>query len=825
MAQLSESQLAIIRDHPIGDALNSCRDAFGPGFPRVDLRGAIRRFEQFVAEPSRCNVEFKWCKLINAARKNLVLRLIGTLQLHPAALNLLSDDGGLLGSALYHLYARLSTSKTDVKHTAQLVRDVVAGENDATIWTTVYDLIRQTQPAAPTITSTTSVPTTRPETPPPSAPSTIRSVKDTPWTIKSGSLISTTETRKEVDPLLKFEVEQNLIVDHPDVFDAYFGRVAQLSDITTAVFEACRLANPPMHTDGAGWTDWPPNCNQNEVLGFLRRRIDQFLSFAGDRGFQPSKRRRCVTAPDQPLDGSTSKRKLDVGVARSKSEDEEAPCHWSHILVPGELKSNPAEDNYHETRLDISRYAREVFAAQDTRRFVLGFTLCGSLMRLWEFDRLGVVASESFDINADGRRFVSVILGYLWMNEEELGFDPTIIEDDGGRYMEITRDDKTERIYIEEFMKRQRSLAGRATTCWKARVGSKSGNQLVIKDSWEDERRPEEGLLLKEATDAKAKNVARYYHHETVHVGDAVDDVRENIRKGLSDAGGRNPIRRQSTVSSVISSAITSAVISSNSGHGGGKDECVSRKRPPSSVEGSMPPPPPKRSRSDLTTRQDVPRRNRVHRRVIMRDIGKSLYEASSLRAMLIGLLGGVKGHQSLLKAGILHRDISIGNVLLNEAEKDGFLIDLDLGIKMDRNEGSGAPEKTGTLVFMDIGPLYGEDHEGRHGFGSCFWLLFWICIHWNGAGRTLSRSEYDSWNSKNTKELAREKMGLVIEQEKFNMEVKRNFTEYCQPLIPCIQELREVVFPEGKRRTYEHPDLYVQMKTVLEKTIRDLGT
>lgn len=36
-------------------------------------------------------------------------------------------------------------------------------------------------------------------------------------------------------------------------------------------------------------------------------------------------------------------------------------------------------------------------------------------------------------------------------------------------------------------------------------------------------------------------------------------------------------------------------------------------------------------------------------------------------------------GHESLLNTKIIHRDISIGNVMLNEAEDDDFLIDLDL--------------------------------------------------------------------------------------------------------------------------------------------------
>ncbi|KAI9766362.1 MAG: hypothetical protein M1840_006626 [Geoglossum simile] len=86
--------------------------------------------------------------------------------------------------------------------------------------------------------------------------------------------------------------------------------------------------------------------------------------------------------------------------------------------MPGELKSNPNADKRNDTWLDLARYARHVLTAQDTHQFVLGFTLCESIMRLWEFDRLGGIASPPFDINKEGLQFVSAILGYLWMNKE-----------------------------------------------------------------------------------------------------------------------------------------------------------------------------------------------------------------------------------------------------------------------------------------------------------------------------------------------------------------------------------------------------------------------
>ena len=293
----------------------------------------------------------------------------------------------------------------------------------------------------------------------------------------------------------------------------------------------CKDRDAPLYRESIGWVDWPEDCQESAVLRWLSRHINQFLLFGNERGFRPLK----LTTPNKPIPGSVSKRELDVGFAYNSSN--ELPYDWSHILVPGELKSNPQEDNYSSTWLYLLRYSREVFSGQDIRRFVQGFTLCGPNMRLWLFDRLGGVTSGSFDVNKDGQMFVSAILGYLWMNEEEVGFDPTIEEGNDKRYTEIQRDSQMERLYLEELMKRKRSVAGRTTTCWKAcLIRGNSENWLAIKDLWEYEERLEEGLLLKEATDAGVKNVAQYYHHETVRVGGAVDDVRNNVRKGLNDA-------------------------------------------------------------------------------------------------------------------------------------------------------------------------------------------------------------------------------------------------------------------------------------------------
>jgi serine/threonine protein kinase len=180
-------------------------------------------------------------------------------------------------------------------------------------------------------------------------------------------------------------------------------------------------------------------------------------------------------------------------------------------------------------------------------------------------------------------------------------------------------------------------------------------------------------------------------------------------------------------------------------------------------------------------------------------------------------------GHESLLDAKILHRDVSIGNVMLTMAEDDGFLIDLDLAVKIDRKKASGAPSKTGTKVFMAIGALYGEDHNFMHDLELFFWVLFWICVHWNGPCRSRSKSKYDSWNYKATGELAEIKKGKVDEEDKFTKEVEREFTAQCKPIVPCIRELREVVFPGGKRWLREDRQLYSRMRSVLQRVAEEL--
>ncbi|KAH7237825.1 hypothetical protein B0J15DRAFT_553838, partial [Fusarium solani] len=553
------------------------------------------------------------------------------------------------------------------------------------------------------------------------------SLQQTPWLRNTSSFANSSEHRKYVDDVLKEELG-SMYVGLRHFHNTYFGGVVGLDAVSEAFFDQCIEGSDPLFEDAA---------------------------FADGHGSISTHqhRRRPLAQPNKPIQGSTGERKLDVGFVKDTKAGKDSRCHWSQILVPGELKSNPSADKASMAWLDLERYAREVLTAQDTRRFVLGFTICGSLMRVWAFDRLGGIASEQFDINKDGRQFVSTILGFLWMNEEQLGFDPTIMTANGERFIEVNRNGSTERIIIDKKMQRAPCIAGRATTCWKAHPEGQPEMLLVIKDSWQYPERDEEGELLREVTDKGVVNVARYYHHETVQIHGEDDDIRNNVRRGLDITQAANyrperPMRR---------SNVASGTSRGDRGRAG-----ASRKRSSSQI--GAPLPSSKRSCSVSPTKAASIVPNRVHRRLIVRDYGMPIYKASSRSALLAAFERCIEGHESLHRAGLLHRDVSINNLMINEDDDNpswpAFVIDLDLAIKESREAASVAKGKTGTRAFMAIGALLGEQHSFMHDLESFFWVLFWICIHYNGPGENRVVQEFDKWNYIDMKELAKLKLG-----------------------------------------------------------------
>ncbi|KAK5660713.1 hypothetical protein OQA88_12078 [Cercophora sp. LCS_1] len=257
--------------------------------------------------------------------------------------------------------------------------------------------------------------------------------------------------------------------------------------------------------------------------------------------------------------------------------------------------------------------------------------------------------------------------------------------------------------------------------------------------------------------------MARHYYHETVQIHGADDDIRNNVRGGLDITRATNYRPERSALQPAMAASEVSR-------RGRSSSAITGEKRSSSQTGASLPHS--KRTCSTSPVKAGSDLSNRVHRRVILRDYGKPIYKASSRTSLLAALSGCIEGHESLRKGGVLHREISINNLLINEdtnnPSRPSFLIDLDLAIKEDRESASGAKGKTGTRAFMAIGALLGEQHSFMHDLESFFWVLFWICIHYNGPAKNIKPTEFNSWNYESDNKLVQSKVGTIGDESIF---------------------------------------------------------
>lgn len=132
-------------------------------------------------------------------------------------------------------------------------------------------------------------------------------------------------------------------------------------------------------------------------------------------------------------------------------------------------------------------------------------------------------------------------------------------------------------------------------------------------------------------------NVARYYHHEMVCVGEKDDDINGNVQKGLDIMKATNAFRHASATSNAENTMPPPSTSR-------GRSKSTAQMRLSSSLNAPLPP-----NKCSCSTsphadkgRSELP--NRIHRCVILCDYGKCIYKASSQVAMLVALEGNITG-------------------------------------------------------------------------------------------------------------------------------------------------------------------------------------
>jgi hypothetical protein len=497
--------------------------------------------------------------------------------------------------------------------------------------------------------------------------------------------------------------------------------------------------------DGTEWLRWPTDTCEHNVLRFVQETFQAVMpKMPGDIDVYS-----LIPAGDLIIKDGDTRRKSDLVVATTYGSNRnplpgDQVLSWNHVRVIGEFKSNAGKSDMDSTLCQLGNYAREVFGAQPGRRWVLGFTLCGTAFRMWQFDRGGARGSTVVDIHEEWELFLATILSFATMEADALGFDPTIRCNERGAertYDPTLRREAPSRPFIylprnlpgarqlskkpvpssiaayspsvwskleiyPTCISRRVAIATRGAVCWKARPWKASPRgqtqwTYVVKDQWRAEEYPPEGDLLGRC-DCHTIGLPTYGWHADIMYHKSGVSCREDI-PSIRNASGDGPSVKRAD---------------------------PEYRRKVSETGKSL-------FYATCSTE------NRVHTRLVIAPVGKPLLEFATYSELLIGFRDAIQGHRHMYQQhNVLHRDVSINNVLLVPTSAgsscQGILIDFDLAIDTNREKPSGAGHRTGTFDFMAFEILGGhaDRHTPLHDLESFFYTLLWICIYYGRGGK-----------------------------------------------------------------------------------------
>ncbi|KAI0764055.1 hypothetical protein BD413DRAFT_483298 [Trametes elegans] len=302
----------------------------------------------------------------------------------------------------------------------------------------------------------------------------------------------------------------------------------------------------------------------------------------------------------------------------------------------GDIPRNRRSNNATGTLTQAADYARVIMIARPFQLYVYGLLFCGHSFVLALFDRRGVVVSKDYSIKSpEGlKNLICVLVRLLWdASPEELGHDPTVslvqnhsyCQDYAKQYPRFqfsmwsdTRSWTTFGPPIWTYP----SLLGRGTSVWRT-FGGPDGRAMVVKMAWRTENRMSESDIYQE--------IARIYNSR-------LDELPRGMAQFYE---GRDVMYL-------------------------GKRISVYRLREPVDPYGPHKvgdEPAPRGFSAHLRVSQDEP--NAFLHRVTFADTGKPLWEYTSVSQFAKVLYMVICAHQDLCEHGIIHRDISVGNVLI----------------------------------------------------------------------------------------------------------------------------------------------------------------
>ncbi|KAH9945519.1 hypothetical protein B0H21DRAFT_809280 [Amylocystis lapponica] len=381
--------------------------------------------------------------------------------------------------------------------------------------------------------------------------------------------------------------------------------------------------------------------------------------------------------------------------SKQAKKAKKARADWLRVHVPVEIKSD--NKNMVPVVRQLCTYMRQVFREQVDRRFVLGLALCKTDLSVWLCDRSGLIGTQTpINIHKEPEKFIQVIAALALLNPEQLGWDTSMklyrphfpapfhlvhsyhesvqFKDFSNTVYETPwaiempkRDGSGRETFISVHglsMTRSEIMHGRATVVWEVvKLADIEGDsdeiqRYVLKQSWRPVSSRHEAEFygrLQRGDDRIGANVGELYSFEDVEI-EGFKDTTSRIRHELP--------------TTPFSIAVHTPTLGKRD-----RDETIEASAHIQSTPGAA------MQSTDKSPAQAVPR---VLSRLVMETYGWPIKFFKDIPELLRVIRDALRGHQDLYyKAGVLHRDISIGNILICPEDDvgkktHGRIIDLD---------------------------------------------------------------------------------------------------------------------------------------------------
>lgn len=797
MAHLTQAEYSIINENPLGDSLSVVREALREALREVR---EVERPDSSQAHDSRRDSSSDGSPQSDdtagppAPRPRLfvaaICKVLHILSGSDVSIFLASRTGReALAFDLTALRLRILQGDLDYRQCRRLSQLVIRQAQDIDIWAAVIALVRSLAHS----------------TPPPSAPPS----NETPITHSSASQQGSEQTRREIEPRVFEEIRY---CTHRAV-EGFHEKYFEKHKWNRRAKRIWQRVKHQYDSSEKRWTQLPDAATEDQVCRWLLNLQDELLASERAAYFRGNRV------------GTEASRQLDLFVKMRRDQAADAKHNWEHVLVIGELKQSDQKNK--SLWLQVGSAVRNIFAFQPTRSFVHAFTLTGTEMENWVFDRSGPYSGAIFDVHKEPEKFIQVMCAYVMMSDIELGLDTFTKAKDNKLFVSLpaaeARGKKRKRqLELDPTpIAHQRAIVCRGTTCYLAKTTGASEFDRVVKYSWTSSMRPPEADLLIKANERGVKGLAKVvgYQEEVTSIS--------KLREGLvftTPHKFRGVPRSDFSVSQPLFSQAHSlsqfpGLSIASSGHGKRKSTDWSsnaskkskRSRSSSQLarqehkEDGTPYPIDEPQGTSLAQPDDdqLLYANRILRVLAISPAGRSISQFKTVMELLEGLRDAIKVHQSLYTDGkILHRDISENNIIItNPSYADGFkgmLIDLDLAKEQGKGP-SGARQRTGTMEFMAIEVLLGISHTYRHDLEAFFYVLIWLCARrsWSlptALGQRPEESILSRWYTGSYEDIAQSKRGGM---DKYGLEfILREFPEDFDCVKPLCRAIRNVLFP-----------------------------